>query len=201
VIGPRCNRRVTCDPFPTNARSESAIAVNPLNPLNIVGASKRFTNPSIYAFSLAAYATFDGAQTWAESTLTLLSGWAGTSDPAVAWDNIGNAYLVALPFGPSSNPNDYTGPIIGIAVYKSTDGGRTWSPPNLIHSSSGDDKQWAAGDGNLLVPILVMSMRYGTTEATCVLLVLSIMALHGRVQDRILWAQYLLMILSHLSYQ
>jgi hypothetical protein len=148
IIGPRCNRRVTCDASTSNARSESAIAVNPLDPYNIVGSSKRFTNPATYAFSLAAYASFDGGQAWTESPpLTLLPGWAGTSDPAVAWDNLGNAYLVALPFGPGASL-----PLIGIAVYKSTDGGRTWGPPTLIHASTGDDKQWAAGDINPASP-------------------------------------------------
>lgn len=135
VVGPRCNRRVTCDLSPSNARSESAIAVNPLDPYNMVGASKRFTDPSIYAFSLAAYATFDGGLSWVEAPpLTLLPGWAGTSDPAVAWDDQGTAYLVALPFGPGTS-TDYTGAIIGVAVYKSGDGGRSWGPPTLIHSS------------------------------------------------------------------
>jgi hypothetical protein len=144
IIGPRCNRRVTCDASTSNARSESAIAVNPLDSYNIVASSKRFTNPSTYAFSLAAYTTFDGGQSWIEApSLTLLAGWAGTSDPAVAWDNLGNAYLVALAFGPGASL-----PLIGIGVYKSTDGGRTWGAPTLIHSSTGDDKQWAAGDVN-----------------------------------------------------
>lgn len=148
IIGPRCNRRVTCDTSTSNARSESAIAINPLDPYNIVGSSKRFTNPATYAFSLAAYASFDGGQSWTEAPpLALLPGWAGTSDPAVAWDNLGNAYLVALPFGPGTSL-----PIIGIVVYKSTDGGRTWGTPTLIHSSSGDDKQWAAGDINPASP-------------------------------------------------
>ncbi|MBA3920153.1 MAG: exo-alpha-sialidase [Nostocaceae cyanobacterium] len=148
ISGPRCNRRVTCDASPSNARSESAIAINPLDPYNIVASSKRFTNPATYAFSLAAYATFDGGQSWIEAPpLALQPGWAGTSDPAVAWDNFGNAYLVALPFGPGSSI-----PTLGIAVYRSADGGRTWEPPTLIHSSSGDDKQWAAGDINPASP-------------------------------------------------
>ncbi|MBI1744422.1 exo-alpha-sialidase [Candidatus Acetothermia bacterium] len=151
ILGPRCNRRVTCSPDPHNDRSESALAVNPNNPYNMVGSSKRFTDPHTYAFALAAYYTFDGGQSWNESPQpSLLVGWDGTSDPAVAWDNLDNVYLVALPFGPPtpSNPDG----LIGIAVYKSTDGGRTWGPPNLIHSSSGDDKQWAAGDLNPTSP-------------------------------------------------
>jgi hypothetical protein len=61
----------------------------------MVGASKRFTNPATYTFSLAAYATFDAGQSWTEAAaLTLPPGAVGTSDPAVAWDDAGNAYLV-----------------------------------------------------------------------------------------------------------
>jgi hypothetical protein len=148
LIGPRCNRRVTCDLSPSNDRSESSLAVNPLDPFNMVGASKRFTNPATYAFSLAAYATFDGGLSWTEAApLTLLPGWAGTSDPVVSWDNTGAAYLVALPFGPGAAT-----PVVGIAVYRSADGGRTWGPPNLIHASPGDDKQTTAADTNPASP-------------------------------------------------
>jgi hypothetical protein len=57
------NVRVTVDADPAHARSESSIAVNPLNHLNMVGASKRFSDPATYAFTLAAYATSDGGQT------------------------------------------------------------------------------------------------------------------------------------------
>jgi hypothetical protein len=114
----------------------------------MVGSSKRFTNPAKYEFSLAAYATFDGGQSWIEAPpLGLLAGWAGISDPSVGWDNLGNAYLLALPFPPGGGFAT-----TGIAVYKSTDGGRTWSAPKLIHSSSGDDKQWIDGDNNPASP-------------------------------------------------
>ena len=136
------NTQVTFDANPANARSESAISVNPRNPANIVGASKKFTNPQTYEFTLAAYASFDGGTTWTESApLGFQPGWGGISDPTLAWDGAGNVYLVALPFPPGDAPNQ-----IGIAVYRSSDGGRTWSPPNLIHQSGGDDKQWAASD-------------------------------------------------------
>jgi hypothetical protein len=144
TITRRGNVQVTVDTDSRNDRSESDLAVNPLDPNNMVGASKRFTDPATYAFSLAAYYTFDGGLTWTEApTLTLRPDWAGTSDPAVAWDSMGNAYLVTLPFGTGADT-----PLIGIAVYKSSDGGRTWSEPDLIHASSGDDKQWALGDND-----------------------------------------------------
>ena len=141
ILGPRCNRRVTCDASPSNARSESDLAANPLDPYNMVGSSKRFTNPSTYAFSLAPYVTFDGGESWREGALSLPSGWAGTSDPAVAWGNTGDVYLVGLPFGPGAAM-----PVLGISVHRSPDAGRTWGAPVLIHASGGDDKQDAAGD-------------------------------------------------------
>lgn len=145
ILGPRNNIRVTCDASPSNDRSESTIEVNPTNPYNMVGSSKRFTDPHTYAFSLAAYSTFDAGRSWKEAApLGLLTGWDGVSDPTVAFDDVGGAYLVALPFqGPEP---------MAIAVYKSTDGGLTWSPPNLIHSAQGDDKQSAAGDTNPASP-------------------------------------------------
>lgn len=155
ITGPRCNRRVTCAPTPSNDRSESAIAINPTNQYNMIGAAKRFTDPMTYTFSLGVSYTFDGGLSWKEAPLTLPAGATGTSDPAVAWDDLGNAYLVGLLFRPPMPGETCTFPdvcIIGIAVYTSSDGGRTWSAPNTIHLSSGDDKQWAAGDTNPASP-------------------------------------------------
>lgn len=142
-----CNTQVTFDASAANARSESAVSVNPGNPLNVVGASKRFTNPQTYDFSLAAYASFDGGTSWTEAAaFPLQPGWAGISDPTLAWDSAGNVYLVGLAFGSGANT------LIGMAIYRSGDGGLTWSPPDLIHQSPGDDKQWAASDNNPTSP-------------------------------------------------
>ena len=150
-----CNIQVTFDSDPRNDRSESDLAANPLNPYNMVGASKDFTDPATYQFSLRAYATFDGGESWTQAApFVLLSDpdpnkvWAGISDPAVAWDNAGNCYLVGLPFPGQGSPYE----TLGIAVYMSSDGGLTWSGPNFIHPSPGDDKQWAAGDTNPASP-------------------------------------------------
>ena len=152
LIGPRCNRRVTCDSNPNNDRSESAIAADPNNPYHLVGSSKKFTNPHNYIFSLAAYASLDGGQSWVEGVdaatngpLQLLSGWGGTSDPAVAWDDAGKAYLIGLAVTPGTTAT------LGLASYTSTDGGRSWSPPNFFHLGP-DDKQGAAGDTNPASP-------------------------------------------------
>lgn len=144
IMGPQCNRRVSCSTSPSNDRSESAIAINPKNPYHMVASSKKFTDPHTYSFSLIAYVSFDGGQSWEESAaLGLLYDWIGVSDPALAWDDLGNVYLFGLPFGPLSDFD-----LRGMVVYKSTDGGRTWGVPNHIHNVHGDDKQWAVGDVN-----------------------------------------------------
>jgi hypothetical protein len=155
VFGPiGANIQVSHSASALNARSESSVAANPRNPLLMVGASKRFTDPTHYGFTLAAYFSSDGGQTWQEApSLQLLTDpdpkktWAGISDPVVAWDDTGNVYLVALPFPSDASPY-FT---LGIAVYRSTDNGATWSPPNFIHphaagSNDADDKQAVAGD-------------------------------------------------------
>ncbi len=160
ILGPRCNRRVTCSSNPSNDRSESCLVIDPKDPYHIVCASKKFTDPHTYAFSLACCYSYDGGQSWTEApALSLLPSnlittgpgknddWVGVSDPALAFDNIGNVYLLALPFG---NHSDYD--LRGIAVYKSSDGGKTWSAPNHIHNVLGDDKQWIVGDTNPTSP-------------------------------------------------
>ena len=136
IHGPRYNRRVTCDTNPENARSESDIAVNPRDPYNMVGASKRFTDLASYAFSLAAYATFDGGQTWTETVLPLTDTdgrtYPSTTDPAVIFDDQGNVYVVALPWQGETGPN--SGQTIGISVYRSSDGGASCSAPVVVAS-------------------------------------------------------------------
>jgi hypothetical protein len=138
------NIQVTFDANPNNARSESAIVVNPNNPSQIVAASKRFRNIQTYDFTLATEYSSDGGRTWHNSSDFVLQAPATLmTDPTLAWDDIGNIYSVGL-----VGHNPPTWDTIGIAIYKSTDGGKTWGSPNLIHTSAGDDKQWVAGDTN-----------------------------------------------------
>lgn len=148
-----CNTQVTYSPNFNAARSESELETDPRNPFIVVGSSKRFTNISTYDFTLACYASADGGESWIEAPpLALLTNpdpnktWAGISDPVVAFDDAGGCYLVALPF-PGHGSSFIT---LGIAVYKSTDGGRNWGPPNFIHPNTTgvDDKQWVASDRN-----------------------------------------------------
>jgi len=142
------NIQVTHDADPNNARSESAIAVNPNNPLQIVASSKKFLGLHAYTFTLATAYSTDGGKTWNDSAdFALPSGSTVMTDPTLAWDDVGNVYFLGLT---GNNPPVITS--IGMVVYKSTDGGKTWGTPNLIHTSTGDDKQWMAGDANPASP-------------------------------------------------
>jgi len=134
------NIQVTHDSSPDNARSESCIAINPNNPMQIVCASKKFRDIQNYKFTLAAAFSTDGGVSWQDSQdLTLAESIL--SDPALAWDDAGNVFLVGLS---ANDPNH----IFGLDAYKSTDGGQTWTGPTRVHNGAQDDKQWAAGDTN-----------------------------------------------------
>jgi hypothetical protein len=136
------NVQVTHDASTNNARSESSIAINPNNPNQIVAASKKFANIRTYDFTLATEYSADGGQTWhASPALALPTGATVMTDPTLAWDDSNNVFLVGL-----TGYNPPTWNTIGIVIYKSSDGGASWSAPNPIHNSPNDDKQWAAGD-------------------------------------------------------
>ncbi|NUX52328.1 sialidase family protein [Paraburkholderia youngii] len=141
------NIQVTHDSNLNNARSESSIVVNPNNPKQIVAGSKKFRDIYNYDFILATEYSTDGGLSWHDSADLTLSGFTLLTDPALAWDDVGNVYLVGL-----SGNNPPTFDTVGIVIYKSTDGGQTWSAPTPIHNSTGDDKQWAAGDANPASP-------------------------------------------------
>lgn len=142
------NIQVTHDTNPNNARSESAIVINPNNPQQMVAASKRFNNIQTYDFTLATVYSTDGGNTWHDSAaFALPAGATVMTDPTLAWDDAGNVYSLGLA---GNNPPTFN--TIGMVNYKSIDGGQTWSAPNLIHTSAGDDKQWMAGDTNPASP-------------------------------------------------
>ena len=129
---------------PLQSRSESVIAINPMNESNMVGASKKFTDPAKYHFKLGPIYTFDGGSTWHESTLPLEVGWDGMTDPTVAFDTFGHAFLVGEPL--RFERSDLEG--LGMAVYRSSDGGVTWEQPFRLTTNTSDDKQWVLCDNN-----------------------------------------------------
>jgi len=146
---PTGNVRATTS-APSEARSESAIAINRKDSSNMVGVSKKFIDPAIYLHKLGPIYTFDGGGTWEESTLPMQPGWDGMTDPTIAYDRHGHAFLVGEPetFDQTKigTPQDVTGH--GMYVYRSSDGGKTWEQPIELTSDTTDDKQWVRCDTN-----------------------------------------------------
>lgn len=150
---PRGNKQTTFSNA-NQSRSESVIAINPNNQSNMIGASKKFIDPTKYLFKLGVIYSFDDGKTWTESELPMQSGWDGMTDPTVAFDHFGNAFLVGEPlrFNPDKvgTSGDLTG--LGMVVYRSQDGGVTWENPSQLTTDTQDDKQGVVCDNNPYSP-------------------------------------------------
>src|ERR1700730_1986403 len=126
------NIQVTHDADPNNARSESSTVINPNNPMQLVSGSKKFRDIHNYDFTLATQYSNDGGLSWRDSGDLSMPGFSLLTDPALAWDDSGNIFLVGL----SGNNPPVFDPV-GIEIYKSTNGGQTWSAPNRITDPNG----------------------------------------------------------------
>jgi hypothetical protein len=155
------NVNTDCDV--NSLHNETSIAVNPTNPLNMIGGANDYQlglNPGGHVTESVlsrAHVTFDGGHTWSEFPLYSNSAYQATGDPAVAFDASGHAYYATLGFrfvGPlnAQNPD--------ILVANSGDSGRTWQVSRIAAGSGngtsvGDllDKEYVAawGDGNAIV--------------------------------------------------
>jgi hypothetical protein len=129
---------VNTDTDLTASHTETSIAVNPTNPLNMIGSSndhQAVYNSSGGIVSLTGYArahvTFDGGQTWTDNVVPFNTNlYTFCGDPGVAFDADGTAYLSTLGQATSASPGD-------ILVAHSADGGQTWSVPVRLAAGSG----------------------------------------------------------------
>jgi hypothetical protein len=109
------NWRINSD-LTTQVQNEEQVAVNPLDPDNLVAVWRDFRLG--YRRVGVGY-TFDGGITWHDSLLEEPS-YPRHSDPGITTDSDGNFYVVILSYtGSTSEPN-------GLFVLKSEDGGVTW---------------------------------------------------------------------------
>jgi hypothetical protein len=143
----------------TAPHNETSIAVNPANPLNLLGglndyqlrlSSGGHVDETIFT---RAHVSFDGGKTWAMDPIRY-NGYTATGDPAAAFDASGNAYMATLGFGfsqgaslPFQNPD--------ILVAHSTDGGKTWDTVRVANGSGVatgpgifNDKEYITAWGN-----------------------------------------------------
>lgn len=118
----RGNVRVTNDSF--TAHVETCIAVNPRNPRNLLGAcivsGTKGANDGV-----AAYASFDGGESWQSSGLL-----GPGDDPTVAFDAGGHGFICAG----------------GLRLWRTDDGGRTFGSPVAAVAPEKTDHPWLAVD-------------------------------------------------------
>jgi hypothetical protein len=113
--------------------NEPSIAVNPVIPGNIVIGWRRFDALAVANNKQGGYGySFDGGLSWSNGILPVLPQQQRT-DPSLDVDSQGNIYYQSMAHG-SVNSS---------AVFKSSDGGISWSNP--VHQFIGD-KNWMAID-------------------------------------------------------
>jgi hypothetical protein len=121
---------------------EPSIAVDPQDPLHLVGAwqQDRWSNGGANAIGTAV--SFDGGATWTRGA-PRLSRCAGgdasnggdydrVSDPWITFAADGTAFLSALAFDPTTAHST-------IVASRSTDGGLSWSDPTVLRTDSDAD--------------------------------------------------------------
>src|SRR3954453_18504845 len=124
------NVNTACESKSTGPHNESSIAVNPTNPLNMIGGLNDYQlaiNPGGQVSETVlsrAHVTFDGGHSWSEYPIIFNSAYQSTGDPALAFDADGHAYYATLGFRFLGFRNVLTPDVL---VANSGDGGRTWN--------------------------------------------------------------------------
>jgi hypothetical protein len=135
----------------TELQNEEQVAVNPLDPDNLVAVWRDFRLG--YRRVGVGY-TFDGGVTWHDELL-VEPDYPRHSDPGITVDADGNFYIVILAYTGSTSEEN------GLYVYRSEDGGVTWSDgvpavnqvPNVFEDKEliACDRTGGFFDGNLYV--------------------------------------------------
>jgi len=124
------------DVFPSSAPvNEVPVAVNHKNIKQLLTGSNDYNCGTLVGFNTSN----DGGATWSHTCFSSING-KGSGDPGVAYDLKGNAYISAI---------DDRAPAIDFQ--KSTNNGRSWSPPAVaVPSLNGGltDKPWLEVDTN-----------------------------------------------------
>ncbi|HEX8940415.1 MAG TPA: sialidase family protein [Candidatus Limnocylindrales bacterium] len=159
IVGDAVNNSGASNRGCTTPQNETTIAVNPTNASNVIAGANDYRVccdfDGLNDGTGWAYYSFDGGSTWGNVQvpgLTAETGGQGNfklmdsaGDPVMAFGPDGVAYYANIVFSRVS-------PASGVAVSTSTDGGRTWSAPNMVaYQKAGNffnDKEWLAAGPN-----------------------------------------------------
>lgn len=139
---PPVNVQVSNDSYA--AHSEPMLAQNPVDPMNLVGGSKFFTDPRRYRFRIGTFVSDDGGASWRDNgPLPGFGAWPKLSDITIAFAPSGNiVYACVLVV---------RGRTSGIYVSRSFDRGHTWVAPVRVYldrsGATFSDKPWITVDG------------------------------------------------------
>lgn len=119
------------DPATSFCQNEISLALVPTH--NTIVAAFN-DNPFPGGFGLGIASSQDDGQTWTAGNLPYpMNPFSGVSmldafDPSVATDNLGNVFAAHI----STDNNWAAGPVSGLFVHKSVNGGLTWLPPVTV---------------------------------------------------------------------
>ena len=114
--------------------SEVMLAIDPTNPLHLLGTSKFFFDLAAYKHYTGVFETYDSGYTWDQLQPDGLEVYTKTSDPVTTFDELGNSYFTLLTIGP-----------LGLDMLKKPVDG-AWEAPVTVDRTTNADKQWIIGD-------------------------------------------------------
>jgi hypothetical protein len=135
-FAPGCDGVLPTGTVYVNAEVEPFVAVNPVNPGNVVAVWQQDRWSDGAARGIRAGASFDGGRTWTASTVPFSRCTGGSpangndyqraSDPWVSFGPDGTVYQIAIAVSGASQTLGSSGAVL---VARSIDGGLTWEPP------------------------------------------------------------------------
>jgi hypothetical protein len=139
-----------------DAANEPSLAIDPLNPDNIVAAWRQFDTIETPKPEAGCAYSHDGGERWKFIGTLENTGLFGT-DPIVETDSEGNFYYLSL--------TEDTDETLYCDLFTSKDKGETWGEPRFVYSG---DKEWMAidktegiGRGNMYVNWQTLKNPYG----------------------------------------
>jgi hypothetical protein len=125
----------------TSPANEVPITADPNNAMHLMSGANDYNCSTLQGF----YNSDDGGATWRQHCMPPTGG-SGCGDPAVAYDNAGNAYTMGI-----ASCSTYD-----LRIQKSTDNGVTWGPASVVitsgFSGGATDKEWLEADQSATSP-------------------------------------------------